>query len=345
MNQIIVYIKFLWKSKNEHGIHSPFVYDLVTKSFYDKKNYQEYEVLKAYRLSLLSNKNFIEVTDFGAGSRVFKSNKRQISKIAKTAGISSKRAKLFFRLVNYFQPNDILEIGTSLGLATSALSLGSLNSKITTLEGCSNTIKIAKESLEVLSLEFRGSKEVSCSRFQVSSFEEVSSFKFQVSSSLDNENHISFINCKFEDYLRQLNLKTISEKPTTNNLQPTTHNQQPTTQNPQPTTHNSQLTTHNPQPTTHNPQPTTHIPQLTNLIYFDGNHSKEATLKYFELLLTTVNNNSVWIFDDIHWSKDMESAWEIIKSHPLVKVTIDTFQWGVVFFREEQVKEHFVVRV
>ena len=90
MNQIIAYIKFLWKSKNEHGIHSPFVYDLVTKCFYDKKNYQEYEVLKSYRKSLLSNKNFIEVTDFGAGSRVFKSNKRQISEIAKTAGISSK---------------------------------------------------------------------------------------------------------------------------------------------------------------------------------------------------------------------------------------------------------------
>ena len=304
LNQIIAYIKFLWKSKNEHGIHSPFVYDLVTKCFYDKKNYQEYEVLKSYRQSLLSNKNFIEVTDFGAGSRVFKSNKRQISKIAKTAGISSKRAKLLFKIVNYFQPNEILEIGTSLGLATSALALGNINSKITTLEGCANTFKIAKESLEVISLEFRSSKKVAGSRFQVS-------------SSLDNENRISFMNCKFEDYLNKINLKT---------------------NNPQPITHN-------PQPKTHNPQLTTHNSQFTNLIYFDGNHSKKATLEYFELLLPTINNNSVWIFDDIHWSKDMESVWEIIKNNPSVKVTIDTFQWGIVFFREEQVKEHFVVRV
>ena len=204
--------------------------------------------------------------------------------------------------MNYFQPNEILEIGTSLGLATSALALGNLNSKTTTLEGCANTFKIAKESLEVVSLEFRGSKEVSGSRFQVSSFEEVSSFKFQVSSfeevscsrfhvssfeevssfkfqvssseevssfkfqvssSLDNENRISFINCKFEDYLNELNLKTISEKQSAKNPQPTTHNSQLRTQNPKPTTHNSEPKTQNPKPKTQNPQPTTHNPHLT----------------------------------------------------------------------------------
>ena len=81
------------------------------------------------------------------------------------------------------------------------------------------------------------------------------------------------------------------------------------------------------------------------MIYFNGNHSKQATLDYFELLLPTTTNESVWIFDDIHWSIGMEAAWEIIKSHPNVTVSIDTFQWGLVFFRTEQPKEHFVIRV
>ena len=49
--------------------------------------------------------------------------------------------------------------------------------------------------------------------------------------------------------------------------------------------------------------------------------------------------------DDIHWSQDMEEAWEIIKKQKSVKVTIDTFQWGMVFFREEQEKEHFIIRI
>ena len=82
-----------------------------------------------------------------------------------------------------------------------------------------------------------------------------------------------------------------------------------------------------------------------NLIYFDGNHSKEATLAYFEQLLPTINNETLWIFDDIHWSSAMEEAWEQIKEHPKVRVTIDTFQWGLVFFREEQAKEHFTIRL
>ena len=146
MNHLLkAYIKFFFKAKNEHGVHSPFVFDLVTKCFYDKTNYPEYEVLKNYRNSLLNNKNTIEVTDFGAGSRVFKSNTREIGAIAKNAGISVQNAELLFRIVRYFQPEQVLEIGTSLGLATSALSLGDLDAKITTLEGCPSTSQKSKE--------------------------------------------------------------------------------------------------------------------------------------------------------------------------------------------------------
>ena len=251
------YIKFLWNSKNEHGIHSPFVYHLVTKCFYDKKSRPEYLILKQYRKLLLENKNFIEVKDFGAGSKVFKSNKRKIAKIAKTAGISSKRAELLLRMVGYFQTNSILEIGTSLGLATIALSLGNNKANITTLEGCANTMSIAKNLCN-----------------------------------LQNLNNIEFINTEFTSFLINDWVKT----------------------------------------------------QPNSLIYFDGNHSKKATLEYFEILLPTINNESVWIFDDIHWSSEMEEAWELIKNHNKVRVTIDTFQWGIVFFRTEQNKEHFIIR-
>ena len=259
--QIKSYLQFLWHSKNEHAVHSPFVFNLLTKCFYDKKSKPEYAILKKYRNSLLANNNTIEVTDFGAGSKVFKSNTRVISKIAKTAGISPKRAELLFRITNYLQPDTILEIGTSLGLATSALSLGSrsvgMKAKIITLEGCPETAKQAQ-------LQFQ---------------------KF-------NFNTIRSEITEFSTYLQNSTLNT----------------------------------------------------EHFSLIYFDGNHSKKATLDYFELLLPTITNETVWIFDDIHWSPEMEEAWEIIKKHPKVTVTIDTFQWGLVFFRREQPKEHFVIR-
>lgn len=107
-SQVKSYLNFLWHSKNQHGVHSPFVFQWVTKCLYDSKSYPEYAVLKNYRNALLQNKNTIEVTDFGAGSRVFKSNTRAINQIAKTAGISPKRAKLLFRITRYFQPSTIL---------------------------------------------------------------------------------------------------------------------------------------------------------------------------------------------------------------------------------------------
>ncbi|TDE43851.1 class I SAM-dependent methyltransferase [Flavobacterium rhamnosiphilum] len=255
--QIKSYVQFLWHSKNEHAVHSPFVFSLLTKCFYDKKSKPEYAILKKYRDSILANNNTIEVTDFGAGSKVFKSNTRVIAKIAKTAGISQKRAELLFRIVNYFQSQSILEIGTSLGLATSALSLGNLKAKIITLEGCPETAKIAQNQFNQFSLT-----------------------------------NINLDVTEFGSYLSDFRLSTFDFQ----------------------------------------------------LIYFDGNHSKKATIDYFEVLLPTITNETVWIFDDIHWSPEMEEAWKIIKKHPKVTVTIDTFQWGLVFFRKEQPKEHFVIR-
>lgn len=91
-------------------------------------------------------------------------------------------------------------------------------------------------------------------------------------------------------------------------------------------------------------------PALTDLqrvdyIFFDGNHREKPTLHYFETALPFAHNDSLFIFDDIHWSEEMESAWEKIKAHPKVKLTIDVFHFGLVFFREEQKeKEHFVLR-
>lgn len=254
--QVKSYCKFLFKSTNQHGVHSPFVYDFVTKCLYDQKSEPEYPFLKNYRKALLKYQNFIEVTDFGAGSSVFKNNTRQISSIAKTAGISSERANLLLKITKYFKPDNILEIGTSLGLATSALAFGSIQSKIVTLEGCPETANIAQEQFD----------------------------KFE----LDN---VTLIIGEFANYFK-------------------------------------------------NP-----IQKSFQLIYFDGNHQKQTTLSYFTSLLHTVNNDTVWIFDDIHWSSEMEEAWEVIIKNPLVTVTIDTFQWGLIFFRKEQEKQHFIIRI
>lgn len=256
MYQIIQYIKFLLKSTNQHGIHSPFVYNLITKCFYDKRIYSDYKNIISYRKTLLKTLTKIKVTDLGAGSQVMKQRERTVSELAKNAGTTYAKAKLLYRITKYFKPKNILELGTSLGIATHAMHLGNPESKITTIEGCPNISAFTKN--------------------------------YKKKSDLKN---INIISGNFIDEIDKLK---------TNNY---------------------------------------------NLIFFDGNHQKEATLKYFETFLETVNNNSVFIFDDIYWSKGMTEAWETIKQHPKVTVSIDTFFWGFVFFRKEQLKEHFIIRV
>lgn len=253
--QIIHYIKFRITATNQHGVHSPFVYNLVTKCFYDKTNYDAYSQLKHYRTSLLKNQQSIHITDFGAGSRLKASNIRKVKDICKTSGTPLHRAKLLYRLVQYFKPNNILELGTSLGIATHAMALGNPSATITSVEGCPNISDFTKQQL----LDFN----------------------------LKNSN---LQNGAFSEVL--------------------------------PTLHTI----------------------AWDLVFFDGHHNKTATLSYFETLVEKTHNDSVFIFDDIHWSKDMAETWELIKAHPKVSVTIDTFYWGLVFFRKEQPKEHFTIR-
>jgi predicted O-methyltransferase YrrM len=81
-----------------------------------------------------------------------------------------------------------------------------------------------------------------------------------------------------------------------------------------------------------------------DFVFFDGNHRYEPTLRYFEQCLTKAHENSVFVLDDIHWSAEMEQAWEAVKAHPAVTVTVDLFYVGLVFFRKTQPRQDFRLR-
>jgi len=85
------------------------------------------------------------------------------------------------------------------------------------------------------------------------------------------------------------------------------------------------------------------LPKI-DLVFFDGNHRPGPTLKYWEACLPRLHAGSIAVFDDIHWSAGMEKAWKTIISRPEVKVSIDLFDPGILFFREELSKEDFVLR-
>jgi len=85
------------------------------------------------------------------------------------------------------------------------------------------------------------------------------------------------------------------------------------------------------------------VPGGVDLAYLVGENTA-SLLNALEELLPNINNNSVCVISNIHKSSEMDSAWEAIKKDPNVTVTIDTYHLGLVFFRREQVKQHFIIR-
>lgn len=242
---------------NEHGVHSPFVYDLLLSTIYNKKNFYAYAKIEKMRKALSVSSHSVECIDLGAGSRVNNDSKKTVAQILFSAAKPAKYGRLLFRLADHFQPATVLELGTSLGISSAYLAAANSNSKVTTVEGCEEIAAVAKQTFKLLEIK-----------------------------------NIEQVQGNFDDVLPEI-LKNIHQ---------------------------------------------------LDMVFFDGNHRKEPTLNYFRQCLEKATENSVFIFDDIYWSEEMKETWQEIKAHPKVTVTLDLFQFGIVFFRTKQVKEHFIIR-
>ena len=251
------YFQFLLNSKNEHSLHSPFVFELYTKIIQLKTKYPVFETIENLRKKLLKNRSIIEITDLGAGSKIYKSNQREIRQIAKSAEKNPKFGKLLFRLIRHFKPSTIFDLGTSLGITTIYESEAYEFSKIFTFEGCPSTASIAKGNF----------LELDCKNIEI------------IVGNID---------------------ETL-------------------------------------------PEELAKINQL-DFAFFDANHRFEPTIRYFELCLKKATDESIFVFDDIHWSDEMHEAWQFIRNHKEVMISIDLFFVGIVFFRKNQPKQDFVLR-
>jgi len=246
------WIRYRKNASSKHGVHSPFVFDLVTKTFpADKTDYSKFSA-ELWRNECLSSSEEIDVTDFGTGT----SGKRRVADIAKRAAKSPAPAQLLYRIVKRFAPKNILELGTSLGISTHYMHAGNPSANIITLEGCPQTAAKAQSGF---------------TKHNINAKVITGDFSATLQPALDEMHSV-------------------------------------------------------------------------DLVYIDGNHRKAPTLHYFSLLKKYSHNDSILIFDDIHWSAEMEEAWNEIKTDADIHVSIDVFHFGIVFFRKQQVKEDFVLK-
>jgi predicted O-methyltransferase YrrM len=241
-----------------HGIHSPFVFEFVTKVLNTKGDEQVYTEIESIRKQLLQNTTALTVEDFGAGSRVTSTKQREVKQIAKTSLKPKKYSQLLNRMVEFYQPKTILEIGTSLGITTSYLAKANSNASVTTMEGAKEIAAIAQQNFQSL-----------------------------------NISNIQAVIGNFDAVLPS----TLSQTPT------------------------------------------------LDFAFIDGNHRFDPTISYFQQIIEKANNNTIIILDDIYWSKEMEQAWNWVKNHAKVHLTIDLFAIGIVILRPEILhKQHFRIR-
>ncbi|MEO7312355.1 MAG: class I SAM-dependent methyltransferase [Chitinophagaceae bacterium] len=241
-----------------HGTHSPFVYEFIVQVLNDSRQFYCYKTIEGLRHRLMTDSTVLHVEDYGAGSVVSKTKNRAVKEIANTALKPAKFGQLMFRIANYYNSKNIVELGTSLGITTAYLASAAGDARVTTMEGAPAIAALALRNFNELALK-----------------------------------NIGLVQGNFDETLAPA-LKSFS---------------------------------------------------IVDLAFVDGNHRREPTLHYFEQLLQYSHEYTILIFDDVHWSSEMEAAWETIKADSRVRLTIDLFFIGLVFFRKDfKEKQDFVVR-
>ncbi|MEY2830647.1 MAG: hypothetical protein RIQ33_2505 [Bacteroidota bacterium] len=148
--KIKAYLQYRLKAVDEHGIHSPFVFDLLTKVIKSEKHFYAFDEIKHVKKQLANSAESITQVEFGAGSHKLNSTEKKISALAKTVSIPTSQGELLFKLVEYFQPKSILELGTCIGISTLYLSLENKNRPVYTIEANPDSAKLAQKLFKQL---------------------------------------------------------------------------------------------------------------------------------------------------------------------------------------------------
>lgn len=252
--KIFSFFKYYLIAKNEHAIHAPFLYNLYC--YLTNDSFVDFNHIETIRNQLINNNTIIELDEIGMGSKVLHTKKRKILSIAKTSLTPKKYSILHHKLIQYFKPKTIVELGTSLGINTLYLANANPDAMIYTFEGSKKIAEIAKNNFIA-------------------------------------RKNITLIEGNFDVTLE----KTLNQ-----------------------------------------------FAEKVDYVFIDGNHALKPTLHYFECLLHFSTENTIFVFDDIHWSDEMENAWEQIKMNTNVTLSVDLLYLGIVFVSKKLSKQHFVLK-
>lgn len=254
--QIKRFIQYWLTAVTEHSIHSPFFFRFYVNVVKSKSEKQSYEAFEQFREKLKKDNRAISIVNLGSGSFYFKESRQRVSRLAKTSLTPLKFNKLYARIINHAGHQQIVELGTSLGINTLYLS-SKTGSFVTTFEGSPDLNALASSTFASFGIK-----------------------------------HINLIEGDIDTTLPPF-LETSGK---------------------------------------------------LDFIFMDANHRYEPTKRYFQLFIQRIHNNSVVVIDDIHYSIEMERAWNEVRQHECVYGSIDLYRCGVLFFDPALTKQHYVMQ-
>ena len=358
------YIRYYLTAANGkgHGIHSPFVFDLIKNVLNDSRVFPEYAAIERLRSRLESDPAILQIEDMGAGSALGGASKkilsRSVADIARRMAKPKKLGQLLFRLARYYRPERVLELGTSLGLSTAYLAAGAGNVEATaemrgeagmqlggtaeektagmTTEAGMRSGELvertaAREAAEA-GMQLGGTAEENTVRVIAQDGTQPGGGTEEKAAGMTTDARMQLGPMK--EAKEAARVFTIEGAPEVgavakNNFRALG-------------LENIDLTIGNFDRVL---DATLDRVGRVDLAFIDGNHRLEPTLRYFNALYGQLSPSSMLIFDDIHWSREMEAAWESIKKDPRVTLSVDLFFIGLVFFRDNfKVKQDFVIR-
>ena len=253
------YLRYLFRARSKFGVHSPYIYSLYTDVILDKSSKEVFGLIEKRRASLLKQRSLLETTDFGtgAGKNPYKVRFKQVRSLTRHSSIRPKYGRLLHRLAGSFKAEEVLEMGTAMGISSMYIASAVPESSMVTMEGCAMIAEKAARNFSKMDMR----------NIEV----DVGNFDLHLEKTLLKFNRLDFV-------------------------------------------------------------------------FIDGNHRQEATIRYFKQILPKIHPGSIMVIDDIHRSKEMQRAWEKVREHEKVSISIDLFRLGIVLFKDDIAKEHFILK-
>ena len=145
-------LEFYLHAVTRHQVGDSFVIHFIKEVLNNDRHYYGYGELMKLRDRLERDQRKIEHVDLGAGSK-YKFNTKTVKSFLNSSSSTDFKGKLLFNLARIYQPSQILELGTNLGIGSAYLSYGKQDAQIHTLEGCPNLSQIAAENFKFLRIK------------------------------------------------------------------------------------------------------------------------------------------------------------------------------------------------